>query len=117
MLYVYVAPDGNIRLKSKERCFKNWVKGCSEHVVEYEMSDRLIFEDNQIKKYENSKQFWEDINRYHLQKEMDYVKKKNEDLTKIANIKVTKELELEERWLEANEYQRKIYLLRNLRNG
>ena len=117
MLYVYVAPDGNIRLKSKERCFKNWVKGCSEHVVGYEMSDRLIFEDNQIKKYENSKQFWEDINRYHLQKEVRNLKKENKDLVKIANNKVTKELELEVKWQEANAYQRKIYLLKQMRDA
>ena len=116
-MYVYVAPEGNIRLRSEKRILNNLVKGCSEHVVEASMTDRLIYEDNQVKKYEHSKQYAEDINRYHLQKEVRILEKKNKDLTIIANKTTTKELELEERWLEANEYQRKILLLRKLRNG
>jgi hypothetical protein len=34
------------------------------------MEDNIIFEENQIKKYENSKQYIEDSNRYHLTKEL-----------------------------------------------
>lgn len=79
------------------------------------MTDRLIFEDNQIKIYEQSKQYGEDINRYQLQKDLKEEKRKNKELVQIANMKVTKELELEKKWEEANEYQRKLYLLRNMR--
>ena len=34
-----------------------------EYITRYSMEDNLIFEDNQIKKYENSKQYIEDSNR------------------------------------------------------
>ena len=79
------------------------------------MEDNLIFEDNKIKKYENSRQYIEDSNRYRLNKELEETKRKNSELTSIANMKVEKELELDVKWQEANEYQRKIYLLRNMR--
>ena len=79
------------------------------------MEDNLIFEDNQIKKYENSKQYIEDTNRYHLTKELEDTKRKNAELTTIANAKVHKELELDVKWKEANEYQRKLYLLKNMK--
>lgn len=79
------------------------------------MTDRLIFEDNQIKIYEQSKQYGEDINRYQLQKDLKEEKRKNNELIRIANTKVKKELELDVKNQEPNEYQRKIYLLRNMR--
>ena len=79
------------------------------------MEDNLIFEDNKIKKYENSRQYIEDSNRYRLNKELEETKRKNSELTSIANMKVEEELELDVKWQEANEYQRKIYLLRNMR--
>lgn len=86
-----------------------------EYITEYNQLDNLIFEDNQIKKYENSKQYIEDRDRYHLEKELKEEKRKNTELTQIANMKVKKELELDVKWQEADEYQRKIYLLRNMR--
>lgn len=89
--------------------------GCQEYITNHKMTDRLIFEDNQIKIYEQSKQYGEDINRYQLQKDLKEEKRKNKELVQIANMKVTKELELEKKWEEANEYQRKLYLLRNMR--
>lgn len=86
-----------------------------EYISEYKMEDNLIFEGNQIKKYENSKQYIEDKNRYHIEKELNEEKRKNKELEQIANMKVKKEMELDAKWQEANEYQRKIYLLRNMR--
>lgn len=86
-----------------------------EYITRYSMEDNLIFEDNQIKKYENSKQYIEDSNRYHLTKELEDTKRKNAELTSIANSKVQKELELDVKGKEANEYQRKIYLLKNMK--
>lgn len=79
------------------------------------MEDNLIFEENQIKKYENSKQYIEDTNRYHLTKELEETKRKNSELTSIANAKVRKELELDVKWEEDGEYQRKLYMLKNMR--
>lgn len=86
-----------------------------EYITNYTMTDNLIFEGNQIKRYENSKQYIEDTNRYHLTKELDDTKRKNSELEKIANAKVRKELELDIKWEADWEYQRKLYLLRNMR--
>ena len=113
-MYVYVK-ENRIILKSENRILN--LKGTQEYIIECEKTDRLIFEDNKIKKYENSKQYAEDINRYHLQKEVRNLKKENKDLIKIANNKVTKDLELEVKWQEANAYQRKIYLLKQMRDA
>lgn len=79
------------------------------------MEDNLIFEWGKIVKYENSKQYIEDSNRYHLTKELEDTKRKNAELTTIANAKVQKELELDVKGKEANEYQRKIYLLKSMK--
>ena len=115
-MYVYVSEKWNIIMKSKERLTGLWNQ-YREYNTAYTMEDNLIFEENQIKKYENSKQYIEDTNRYHLTKELEEEKRKNADLTKIANTKVRKELELDVKWQEPNEYQRKIYLLRNMRDA
>lgn len=91
------------------------MKWYSELVTNYKATDRLIYEAGEVKLYENSKQYIEDTNRYHIQKELSELKKKNSELVQIANTKITQELELDVRWQEANEYQRKIYQLRNMR--
>jgi len=113
-MYVYVSDRWNIILKTNKRQTKLRGK-YREFNVNYWENENLIFEWWQVIKYENSKQYIEDSNRYHLSKELEEEKRKNKDLVKIANAKVTKELELEERNLEANEYQRKVYMLRNMR--
>lgn len=115
-MYVYVSDKWNIIMKSKVRLTGLWNQ-YREFNTAYTMEDNLIFEENQIKKYENSKQYIEDTNRYKLNKELEEEKRKNADLTKIANTKVRKELELDVKWQEPNEYQRKIYLLRNMRDA
>lgn len=86
-----------------------------EYSTSYTMTDNLIFEENQIKRYENSKQYIEDTNRYHLTKELEEEKRKNWELTQIANSKVKKDLELEAKGQEVDEYQRKLYMLKNMR--
>ena len=50
-----------------------------------------------------------------MEKELNKEKKKNADLTKIANAKVRKELELDVKWQEPDAYQRKLYMLRNMK--
>ena len=79
------------------------------------MDDNLIFEDNQIKKYENSKQYIEDSNRYHLTKELEDTKRKNAELTTIANAKMNKDLELEVKGQKPDEYNKKLYILKNMK--
>lgn len=113
-MYVYVSPKGNIIMRSSFRItgLQNQYR---EYITEYSQTDNLIFEDNQIKKYENSRQYIEDTNRYHLTKELEDTKRKNAELTTIANTKVQKEMELDIKWKEVDEYQRKLYLLKNMR--
>ena len=110
-MYVYVK-NGRIRLKSEERMHIPWTQ---EYVTDHKMTDRLILEWWGIKIYEQSKQYAEDTNRYHLEKELKSQKKKNKELETIANAKVQKELELDVKWQTADNYQRKIYLLKNMR--
>lgn len=86
-----------------------------EYITRYSMEDNLIFEDNQIKKYENSKQYIEDSNRYHLTKELEDTKRKNAELTTIANAKMRKDLELDVKGQEPDEYNKKLYLLKNMK--
>ena len=86
-----------------------------EYITEYSQTDNLIFEDGKIKRYENSRQYEDDINKYHLEKELSETKRKNTELTKIANTKVRKEMELDIKGQEPDEYQRKLYLLKNMR--
>ena len=113
-MYVYVSDKWNIILRSNKKLtgMQNLYR---EYDTRYSITDNLIFEENQIKKYENSKQYIEDTNRYHLTKELEDTKRKNAELTTIANAKVQKEMELDVKWKEANEYQRKLYLLKNMK--
>lgn len=113
-MYVYVSDKWNIIMKSNIRLTGLWNQ-YREFNTAYTMEDNLIFEENQIKKYENSKQYIEDTNRYKLNKELEETKRKNWELTQIADMKVRKELELDKKWEEDWEYQRKLYLLRNMR--
>ena len=101
-----------MRSKERKMGLQNKYK---EFITNYELSDNLIYECWQIKKYENSKQYIEDTNRYHLTKELEEEKRKNKDLLKIANAKVRKEMELDVKGQEPSEYQRKLYLLKNMR--
>jgi len=83
-----------------------------EYNTAYTMEDNIIFEWGKIVKYENSKQYIEDSNRYHLNKELEEEKRKNAELETIANAKVKKDMELRR---EATERDKKLYLLKNMR--
>ena len=109
-MYVYV-DNGKIVLKSDTRVMKGITLWWKEYIVECKDTDKLIFEGNSIKRYENSKQYIEDKNVYHREKRLKYLEKQNEELTQIANTKIVKE-----KHVEANEHQRKLYLLKSLQN-
>lgn len=109
-MYVYVR-DGKIFLQSEQRIR---IPGTQEFITDHKMTDRLIYEGGEIKKYENSKQYVEDTNRYQLQKELAHEKKINKDLTRIANNKMKKEMELREDE-EPSSYHRNLYLLKKLK--
>ena len=113
-MYVYVSDKWNIIMKSNIPLsgLRNQYK---EYDTTYKMEDNIIFEWGKVIKYENSKQYIEDSNRYHLTHELEEEKRKNSELTQIANAKVKKDMELERRGLEADEYTRKLYMLKNMR--
>ena len=113
-MFVYVSEKWNIIMKSNIRLTGLWNQ-YREFNTAYTMEDNLIFEENQIKKYENSKQYIEDSNRYHLTKELEDTKRKNAELTTIANAKMTKDLELEVKGQKPDEYNKKLYLLKNMK--
>ena len=113
-MFVYVSDKWNIIMKSNIRLTGLWNQ-YREFNTAYTMEDNLIFEENQIKKYENSKQYIEDSNRYHLTKELEDTKRKNAELTTIANAKMNKDLELEVKGQKPDEYNKKLYLLKNMK--
>ena len=86
-----------------------------EYDTKYSITDNLIYEDNQIKRYENSRQYENDINKFHLERELEETKRKNSELLQIANTKVKKEMELDVKGQEPDEYQRKLYLLKSMK--
>lgn len=113
-MYLYIR-NWAIVYKSKEKKqLLGFLQWCT--VQEY-LGDttNLIFEDWKIKKYEDSNQFIKDTDRYHTEKELKEEKRKNEELLKIANKTVKKELELDVKGQEPNEYQRKLYLLKQMK--
>ncbi len=107
--------DGMIIHKSEQPKHDDFLKWSNAIIVDCKPTDNLIVENWQINIYERSKQYIEDTDKYHLTKENNLLKKENKKLETIANAKVTKELELEKKWQEANSYQRNIYLLKNMR--
>ena len=50
-----------------------------------------------------------------MERELEETKRKNSELLQIANTKVRKEMELDVKGQEPDEYQRKLYLLKNMR--
>ncbi len=110
-MYVYVSDKWNIIMKSNIRLTGLWNQ-YREYNTAYTMEDNIIFEWGKIVKYENSKQYIEDSNRYHLNKELEEEKRKNAELETIANAKVKKDMELRR---EATERDKKLYLLKNMR--
>lgn len=111
-MYVYVK-DGKIRLRSEERL--KHIRGCQEYKTNHKMTDRLIFEGGQIKIYEESNQYGEDINRYHLQKELKEEKRINQQLKAIAYNKIEEDMELKTKKKEASNYHKNIYLLKKMK--
>lgn len=110
-MYVYVK-DGKIRLQSEDRIKAT---GYQEYETDHKITDRLIFEDGQVKLYEQSRQYAEDTNRYQLQKELAHEKRINKDLTRIANNKMITDMELDKKKQEPSSYHKNIYLLKKLR--
>ena len=113
-MYVYVSNEWNIILRSNKK-LTGMQNKYREYDTRYSITDNLIYEDNQIKRYENSRQYENDINKFHLERELSETKRKNAELTVIANAKMKKDLELDIKWQEPDEYNKKLYILKNMK--
>lgn len=112
-MYLYVR-NGNIIFRSPKKRELLWfLKWCSVYEYLWNSGDRLIFENGKILKYESSQQYKEDTNQYHLTRELEQTKKKNQELFQIANNKIKKDWKSVTN--EPSEYQRKLYLLKNMK--
>lgn len=113
-MYLYIRNNAII-YKSKEIkqpiWFLQWCK-----IIEYsgDTTD-VIREDGKVKKYVDSKQYEEDINKYHLQKELKEMKVKNAELLQIANKTIKQKMELDWKDWEPNKYYRKLYLIKSMK--
>lgn len=88
---MYVSDKWNIILKTMNR--KIGIQNrYREYITNYTMEDNLIFEWWQVIKYENSKQYLEDIEEYKLIRENKKLKKENEKLKPIAEREVRNQL-------------------------
>ena len=66
--------------------------GCQEYITDHKPTDKLIYEDNKVKRYEESKQYMEDIGEHKLLKENKKLKKENDRLKPIAEREVRNQL-------------------------
>ena len=111
-MYLYIK-NWCIIYKSKERKpLLGFLQWCTIEEYLGDSTDNLIYENGQLKKYENSKQFIKDSNRYYTEKELRETKRKNAELLKIANTKMKREMDLKQ---EPDEFHRKLYLLNNMK--
>lgn len=114
-MYLYIKNWNIIHRSDKKKLLIGFLEWCQ--IMEEKNTDRCIYEDWKIIKYEKSKQWENDSNKYHLKKELEEEKRKNNELITIANKQVTKGLWLDKKRHEPTEYYRKLYLLKSLWNA
>ena len=88
MLYVYVK-ENRIYAKREERAHYPW---CMEIICDYQKTDMLIWEDNQVKLYTESKQYRKDKHIDTLEEENKRLVKQNKDLTRLAEREIKSKL-------------------------
>ena len=111
MIYVYIK---NWWIVKKSEDIVNGISYDSVERVNYDMKDKLIYEDWRVAKYDiNSKQYRKDHDIDTLEEKVENLEMKNEELRMIADSKVKKDLELKDD--QDMEYKRKLYLLKNMR--
>lgn len=110
MIYVYIRNGWIIK---KSETIVNWLKYDAEIRVDYDIKDKLIYENWKVIKYADSKQYRKDHNIDTLEKKVERLEMQNEELKAIADSKVKEDLESKND--EDLEYKRKLYLLKNMR--
>ena len=92
MLYVYVK-ENRIYAKREERAHYPW---CMEIICDYQKTDMLIWEDNQVKLYTESKKYRKDKHIDTLEEENKRLVKQNKDLTRLAEREIKSKLRKKE---------------------
>lgn len=111
-MYVYVRGK-NIIHKSEERKELKWfLQNCTIYQVSYNKNDHLIFENGEIRIYEQSKQFEKDSHKYILNEKIEKLEFDNNKLKQIANKEVKKDLELKK---EPSKFERELYLYKQMK--
>jgi len=104
MLYVYVK-ENRIYAKREERAHYPW---CMEIICDYQKTDMLIWEDNQVKLYTESKQYRKDKHIDTLEEENKRLVKQNKDLTRLAEREIKSKLRKKENE-ELTDFDRQKY--------
>lgn len=104
MLYVYVK-ENRIYAKREERAHYPW---CMEIICDYQKTDMLIWEDNQVKLYTESKQYRKDKHINTLEEENKRLVKQNKDLTRLAEREIKSKLRKKENE-ELTDFDRQKY--------
>ena len=85
--------NGRIIHKSEEKKqLKGFLEGASVSRVPYNIHENLILEDGQIKIYETSQQYFDDIDWYSVVRENKKLKKENDRLKPIAEREIRNQL-------------------------
>lgn len=102
-MYVYIK-DNRIYAKTEERKRYPW---CVVIQCDYKKDDDLIREDNQIKRYTESKQYREDKNIKTLEEQNRELKAENTELRELADREIKSKLR--KKWEELTEFDRQKY--------
>lgn len=112
-MYLYIKNWNIIHRSNKKKLLIWFLEWCQ--ILEQEDTDRCIYENWKIVKYEKSKQREEDSNKYHLTKENQNLKKENDKLEKIAKIEVNKKSQRYWEGEKLTDFEKNIYLLNHLK--
>ena len=112
-MYVYIRNWNIVHKSKKKKLLIGFLEGCQ--ILEEKDTDRCIYENGKIVKYEKSKQREEDSNKYHLMNENNLLKKENNKLEKIAKIEVKKKSNRYWNWEKLTDFEKNIYLLNHLK--
>lgn len=104
MLYIYVK-NNRIYAKKEARGHYPW---CMEIICDYQKTDMLIREDNQIKLYKDSKQYRKDKKIDTLEEANKKLKKENWDLKRLADREIKAKLRKKESE-EVTDFDRQKY--------
>ena len=112
-MYVYIKNGNIIHKSNKKKLLIGFLEWCQ--ILEEENTDRCIYENWKLVKYEKSKQREEDSNKYHLTIENENLKKENNKLERIAKVEVKNKSKRYGDGETLTDFEKNIYLLNHLK--